>query len=341
MVQALYGLGGVGKTQLAIEYAHRCAADYTITWLIDAEQPVLIPSQLADLAGRLGLPTQGEASHIAQQVLTELGGRSDWLLIFDNAGHPEDIAGYLPAGKGAGHVLVTSRFPGWGALGGRVEVDVLERKDTVALLRARIPEMTPDVAEKLAAELGDLPLAAAQAAAYLEQTDLPAPDYLRRFRTRRAALLSHGDVLGYQGRVDTTWALSLERLRATDPTAVALLEVSAFLAPEPIPLTLFTGHPEFLDGPLQTISADPDTISDAIGAAVELSLVRRHPDGFQLHRLVQAVIRTSAAACRPRRHRRRRAFSAGSGPPRRPERPRPLGRLCQPESARPRHQHPR
>ena len=165
VVQSLYGLGGVGKTQLAIEYAHRYAEDYTITWLIHAEQPVLIPSQLADLASRLGLRAQGAASAIAQHVLMELGGRTDWLLIFDNAGHPEDIAGYLPAGKGAGHVLVTSRFPGWGASGLRIDVDVHEREKTVALLRARIPEMTPDVAEKLAAELGDLPLAAAQTAA--------------------------------------------------------------------------------------------------------------------------------------------------------------------------------
>ena len=103
VVQALYGLGGVGKTQLAIEYAHRYDADYTITWLIRAEQPVLIPSQFADLANRLGLPAEGHASNTARQVLTELGRRDDWLLIFDNAGHPADIAEYLPAGKGAGH----------------------------------------------------------------------------------------------------------------------------------------------------------------------------------------------------------------------------------------------
>ena len=289
-VQTLYGLGGVGKTQLAIEYAHRYAADYTITWLIHSEQPVLIPSQLADLAERLGLPAEGAASRIAERVLTELGWRDDWLLIFDNAEHPKDIVRYLPVGTGAGHVLVTSRFPGWGALGGRVEVDVLERNETMTLLRARIPEMGRHIAEKIAAELGDLPLAAAQTAAYLEQTGLSALDYLRRFRNRRADLLSHGDVLGYQGRVDTTWAMSLERLRATNPTTVAILEVSAFLAPEPIPLTLFSDHPDLLGEPLRAISADPDIFSDALGAAVELSLLRRHPDGFQLHRLVQLVI---------------------------------------------------
>jgi hypothetical protein len=188
-------------------------------------------------------------------------------------------------------VLITSRNPGWGALGGRLEVDVLARAETIALLRARIPGMAEELADKLAAELGDLPLAAAQAAGYLEQTALPPADYLRRFRARRAGLLARGDVVGYSGRIDTTWALSLERLSCEDPAAVQLLQMAAFLAPEPIPLTLFTGHPELLDEPLRGIAADPDALTDTVGALVGYSLARRHADGFQLHRLLQGVIR--------------------------------------------------
>jgi len=293
VVQALYGLGGVGKSQLAMEFAHRFAADYDIVWWIDAEQPVLIAGQVAGLARKLNLPAGGTVAETVEVVLAELRSRSRWLLVFDNAERPQDIAGYRP--DGSGHVLVTSRSPGWGVLGGRLEVDVLTRSETVGLLQQRIPELDPGLADRLAAELGDLPLAAAQAAAYLEQTGLPPGDYLRRFRSRRVSLLAKGDVLGYQGRLDTAWTLSLERLRADSPAAVQLLQLAAFLAPEPIPLCLFADNPMLLMEPLRTV-ADEDDLDDAVGAMVAFSLARRQLESFQLHRLVQAVIRHQLSA---------------------------------------------
>ncbi|MGY1764698.1 SARP family transcriptional regulator, partial [Geodermatophilus sp. SYSU D00779] len=198
-----------------------------------------------------------------ERLLAELRGRDRWLLVFDSAERPADVAAYLPGG--AGHLLITSRHPGWGALGGRLEVDVLARAETIALLRARIPALSDHLADELAAELGDLPLAAAQAAGYLEQTDLPPADYLRRFRTRRAGLLARGEVLGYAERLDTAWALSLERLECEDPAAVRLLELAAFLAPEPIPVRLFTEYVTLLEEPLRAAAADPDALADTIG----------------------------------------------------------------------------
>jgi hypothetical protein len=250
---------------------------------------VLISDQLAALAARLGLPLGPTVADTVDRLLAELRGRDRWLLVFDSAERPADIADYRPGG--AGHVLITSRSPGWGALGGRLEVDVLPRAETMALLRARILALDEELADKLAAELGDLPLAAAQAAGYLEQTDLPPADYLRRFRAQRATVLARGDVVGYAGRIDTTWALSLERLSSEDPAAVQLLQLAAFLAPDPIPVALFSDCADLLDEPLRTTAADPDALIDTVGALVGYSLARRSADGFQVHRLVAAVIR--------------------------------------------------
>jgi hypothetical protein len=115
VVQALYGLGGVGKRQLAMEYAHRFAADYDLVWWIDAEQPVLIAEQLASLGDKLDLPIGLTVVETVEIVLAELRLRQRWLLIFDNAERPQHIADYRPGGSG--HVLVTSRSPGWGVLG--------------------------------------------------------------------------------------------------------------------------------------------------------------------------------------------------------------------------------
>ncbi|HEY6798674.1 MAG TPA: FxSxx-COOH system tetratricopeptide repeat protein [Kineosporiaceae bacterium] len=292
-VLTLFGLGGVGKSHVAIEYAHRFASHYDLVWWIDAQQPVLIAAQFADLASRLELPPESCAGRTVRAVLDELRHRRRWLLMFDNAGCPQDILGYLS--DGPGHVLVTSRYRGWGELGDRLEVDVLPRSETVALLTQRTPELDDDLAAELSAELGDLPLAAAQAAAFLEQTGASPGDYLRRFRDRRADLLAKGDVLGYQGRLDTAWTLSLERLGADCPAAVQLVRLAALLAPEPIPLSLLTAKPELLDSPLREAARDADALEDVVGAAQSFSLVRRHPRGFQVHRLVQAAVRQQLA----------------------------------------------
>jgi len=284
VVQAMYGMGGVGKSQLVIEYAHRYGREYGLAWWIDAEQPVLIPQQVDRLAQRLGLTASGVATDSVERLKTHLAYRSDWLVVFDNAERVEDVAPFRPAT--GGNIVVTSRYPGWGALGGRLQVDVLDRSETVSLLLERLPSTAPDLADRLAAELGDLPLAVAQAAAYMEQTGMDPGEYLRQFTHRRAALLARGDVVDYQGRVDTAWELSLEKLQTVNPRSLALLQLAAFLAPEPIPLKLFANHES-----ATTDESDFDELSDAVGAAVSFSLIQRLPDGFQLHRLIQSAIR--------------------------------------------------
>jgi tetratricopeptide (TPR) repeat protein len=296
VAQALYGLGGVGKTQLALEYAHRFAGDYDLTWWIPSENSLMIPAALARLASKFGIAASADQEEVVAAVLDVLRTRDRWLLVFDNAQQPADLARWQPTG-GGGHVLVTSRNPAWGALGQAVRVDVLPREQAVELLLRRTPDKDRASAAALAESLGDLPLALEQAAAYLEQTGMPLAAYLAAYRRRHQRLLAKGTPVAYQGQVDTTWQLSIDQVAQMVPAGVELLRLCAFLASDTIPLDLVTVDPGLLPGALAAaVAADDEVgVEEAAGACYRYSLVDRDLAGIRVHRLVQQVMRAQLA----------------------------------------------
>ncbi len=292
---ALQGLGGVGKTQLAIEYAYRFAGDYQVVWWVPADQVALARSALAALAPRLGLSvTPGRIDDAVADVLDALRRGEPyrhWLLIFDNADQPEMIKEFLP--HGTGHVLVTSRNHRWQSMADTVEVDVFSRAESLAFLHRRVPGITPPEADRLAEELGDLPLALEQAGALQAETGMAVADYLELLSRKAVKLLAENPPSDYPVPVAAAWSLSVTRLREQMPFAMELLRRCAFFGPEPISRDLLILGRYVLDSPLREALADPIMVSRAMRELGRYALARidNNRKTLQVHRLIQKLIR--------------------------------------------------
>jgi TIR domain len=294
-VHSLHGLGGVGKTQLAAEYAHAHAGDYELVWWVAAEEASLIPDQFSGLVRRLGLEPVTDPDGLRAQVYDQLSAAAGWLLVFDNADAADDVRVWLPAAPQPtgipGHVLVTTRRRGFGSLGPVMDLDVISMPDAVRLLRTRVPDLDQATGEAIADELGRLPLALEQAAAYMDRAELPGTEYLELLHTQATELYARGRVSSRSDTIATLWNVSLDRAEAENPAAVQLLEICSYLAPEPVPLDLLTAHTDLLPAPLSTAAASKLDFTDTIAVLTDYSLAKRSPAGLQVHRLVQAAVR--------------------------------------------------
>jgi tetratricopeptide (TPR) repeat protein/cellulose biosynthesis protein BcsQ len=296
----LQGIGGVGKTQIAIEYVHRFAADYDIAWWISAEQPALVLTALADLAKALDLPVTDRASDQASAVLEalRLGNPSaKWVIVFDNTDNPNDIRPFVPSGPG--DVIITTPGQDWSREAWTLDVNVFYRSESVGMLMRRVEGLTETDAQTIAGKLGDLPLAIEQASNWLSTTAMTADDYLDLLDEHLPRILDESPPPGYPHPAAQTWRLSQERLRERSPAAAHLAELCAFFAPEPIPI-------RFLDGPgmVELLTSDDASLRDRLNRAPLVREITRFGlarvdsalNALRMHRLVQTVLRSKLSA---------------------------------------------
>jgi len=302
-VAALCGLGGAGKTSVAVEYAHQQLSEAGMCWQFQAEDPAVLAAEFAVLAAQLGTRDPVDARDPVAAVHAVLArGPAGWLVVFDNVPDLASVEAFLPP-AGPGRVLITSQGqywpPGWA-----VQVPVLDAVVAAQFLAARTGEVDRGAALELAGELGGLPLALEQAAAYMQATGTPLTRYLPLFRARQAELLARGEAAGHREHTAATLGLALSRLERDAPAAAGLLRLLAFLAPEPVPLDLLLAGRSAADqlGPetaedVGPLLGDPLAAGDAVMALRRYSLAVPAGDGLvQVHRLVQAVTRAQLTA---------------------------------------------
>lgn len=307
VTQALCGLGGVGKTQTALEYTYRFRDQYQAILWVRAETRDLLLADLAALAPLLGVASQGESdqSQAVQAVRHWLSTHLGWLLILDNV---EDLSllEQILSTAHQGQVLLTTRSLITGTHAQSIVLESMDPAEGALFLLRRAKLLMPEAPLAEAAEslqnpaftlttlLGGLPLALDQAGAYLEETGRSLNDYLTLYDTRRACLLDRRGTAAsdHPASVRTTFALALEQVELASPASADLLRLCAMLHPEAIPEELFSTGAAEMGTLLGPVAADPLALDEALVTLRRFALLYRDPvtRTFSLHRLVQTVL---------------------------------------------------
>src|SRR3989440_701689 len=306
--QAISGLGGIGKTQVAVEYAYRYRDHYQAIFWINATSRDAISADFVILAALLDLPEQQEKEQdiVLRAVKRWLSTHTHWLLILDNVDDLEMIVDFLPV-TGTGDVLLTTRLQALGTVAQHIEVEKMMLDEGVMFLLRRtkvlaqstsfdqVPKEKQVQATEIVMALDGLPLALDQAGAYIEETRCGLSRYLDLYGTRRKELLLRRGrfPIDHLDSVAATWSLSLQRVEQESLVATDLLRLFAFLDPEAIPEEMLTLGAAELGPALGEVASDPLQVDTIIELLLCYSLIRRSPEvkSLSIHRLVQAVLR--------------------------------------------------
>ncbi|QLH24081.1 FxSxx-COOH system tetratricopeptide repeat protein [Streptomyces sp. Rer75] len=317
-VVALVGLPGIGKTQLAAEYAHRFAGRYDAVWWAPGDHRPTLEGRFAGLARVLGGADE-DPVRSALDALRRGDPYERWLLVLDGADDPDAIADLLPAGRG--HVLVTSRNRAWADhYAELLDVPPLSREESVAFVRRRAPRIGAEDADRLAAAVEDLPLPLDQTAGWLDASTTPVAEYVR--------MVSDGEPNPVRSAADypmpyhSAFKDLITQLRETTKAAAELLSLCALFDPGPVPLALLRAVPADQVSPAVAALLDnPSQLDLAVGKLVQRSVVRVADDAVWMSRFVRDAVRRRTPGDRREKDARVVRGALVAADPRRPDDP--------------------
>ncbi len=298
ITQAITGLGGVGKTQLALDYSYDHKDEYDLIYWLHADDAISLEDGLLALGALLGLlrlPTGNRQGGVQTTLAWLRQTERLWLLVYDNADMiaPQTLRAYLPeGGRERGHILITSRNPALRTLAEPLPLHIFTEDDALSFLARRTGKLDDTRLAPLAAGLGYFPLALEHAAAYIEETGCSANAYLDLYTRVRPALLAELVVPDtYHATIMSTWQLAFEQVQKT-AGAAELLNVCTFLAGEGIDLSwLQQGKAVFAPMALGTLLDDPLAVDKAVAALRRFTLLTRRDTLLTMHGMVQMVAR--------------------------------------------------
>jgi len=285
-IVVLHGLSGIGKTQIALEYAYQYKNDYKIVWWLRAGESSILTADFEDLALKLGLiEKQTDNKEFGMKAVKHWFERNPrWLLIFDNATSKLNITDYIPQNDN-GHIIITSQNPNWRGLAEPIKINNLSDVESVQMISDLTGEKDHNVALKLAVILGFLPMALEQACAYIEETGITINEYLDLFRQYQSELFDEAHSF------EKTWNISFKLIEKKSLEGADLLNLCSFLSSDLIPKKLIVNNSKYLPESLKYAVEKPITFNRVVAALRSFSLVEVNSESLIFHRMVQSFAR--------------------------------------------------
>ncbi len=294
---AVYGMGGVGKTQFAVRYARTRREKYRHAFFIGADSRLALDNHFAEIARRLNLPVLKRADATQEDILRAvhvwMETHRDWLVIFDNADDLTIVHDYLPP-NGQGHILLTTRDSDPDEIAHPVSLDVFTPDEAAQFLLKETLKSDEAAARALAHEMGGLPLALDQAVAFIREMKSSLAEYLTLYRAEGRYLRQRrGRYVAGHESIAMTLGLAFRQLKKDNPTTADILLVCAFCNPDEIPEELFLNSGDALGETIAAVTGSVLAWLKALQPATRFSLLERDPENrmLNLHRVVQDVIR--------------------------------------------------